>query len=99
LKYLKIHGIPIRKVGTNQKRARGLAYGQKVKDRSLAKHKREQEAVLKMRELRDQGFSFWKIADVLNAMKVATKTTGGKWHGRTVQAILLNNECNLGHDS
>lgn len=45
-----------------------------------------------MRELRDQGFSYWKIADVLNAMKVPTKTRGGKWLARTVQAILLNNE-------
>lgn len=30
LKYLQIHGIPIREVGTNQRRARGLAYGQKI---------------------------------------------------------------------
>ncbi len=88
LKYLNIHGIPVREVGTNQKRVRGLAYGQKVKERSLAEHKREQEAILKMRELRDKGFSYWKIADVLNAMKVPTKTRKGKWHARSVLAIL-----------
>ena len=89
LKYLKIHGIPVRETGTNQKRVRGLAYGQKIKERSLAEHKREQEAILKMRELRNKGFSFWKIADVLNTMKVPTKTRKGRWHARTVQVILL----------
>jgi hypothetical protein len=89
LKYLKLHGIPLREVGTNQKRVRGLAYGMKVKERSLAQHKREREAILKMRELRDKGFSYWKIADVLNAMKVPTKTRKGRWYARTVQAILL----------
>ncbi len=88
LKYLKLHGIPVRETGSNQKRVRGLAYGQKVKERSLAEHKREQEAILKMRELREKGFSYWKIADILNAMKVPTKTRKGKWHARSVHSIL-----------
>lgn len=92
LKYLKIHGIPVRETGTNQKRVRGLAYGQKVKERTVAEHRREKEAILKMRELRDKGFSFWKITEVLNTMKVPTKTRKGRWHARTVQAILLKNE-------
>lgn len=89
LKYLKIHGIPVREIGSNQKRVRGLAYGHKIKERSLAEHKREQKAILKMRELREKGFSYWKIADVLNAMKVPTKTRKGKWHSRSVHAILI----------
>lgn len=90
LKYLKIHGIPVREVGTNQKRVRGLAYGLKVKQRTFAEKKREQEAILKMRELREKGFSYWKIADVLNTMKVPTKTRRGQWHARTVLAVLSN---------
>lgn len=45
-----------------------------------------------MRELRDKGFSYWKIADVLNAMKVPTKTRKGKWHARTHQAIILKHQ-------
>lgn len=88
LKYLKIHGIPVRKVGSNQKRGRVLAYGLKIKERSLVEHKREEEAIFKMRELRGKGFSYWKIADVLNAMKVPTKTRKGKWHARTILSIL-----------
>jgi hypothetical protein len=91
LKYLKIHGISIRQTGTNQKRVRGLAYGQKIKGRKHAEHKSEQEAILKMHELRTKGFSFWKIADVLNTMKMPKKTRKGRWHAITVQAILLKN--------
>ncbi len=90
LKYLKIHGICIREVGTNQKRVRGVAYGQKIKQRTLAEHKREQEVIFKMRELKDKGYSYWKIADVLNTMGVPTKTRRGKWHARTVLSILAD---------
>lgn len=88
LKYLKINGIPVREVGSNQKRKRGLAYGSKVQRRSIAVYKREQETIAKMIELRDRGFSYWKIAEILNAMKVPTKTGRGKWHARTVLSIL-----------
>lgn len=89
LKYLKLHNIPIREVGSNIKRVRGLAYGKKIKTRNLAEHQRESDAITKMKELREKGFSFWKIADVLNTMKIPTKTRKGRWHTRTVQAILL----------
>lgn len=88
LKYLKIHGIPVREVGSNQKRVRGLAFGRKVKERGLAEHKREMEALKKMRDLRERGFSYWKIAEILNTMKVPTKTRREKWHARSVHAIL-----------
>jgi hypothetical protein len=91
LKYLKLHNIPIREVGSNTKRARGLAYGKKIKARNLAEHQRESDAITKMKELREKEFSFWKIADVLNTMKIPTKTRKGRWHARTVQAILLKN--------
>ncbi len=94
LKYLKIHGIPVREVGINQKRVRGLTYGQKVKERCLAEHHRELDAILKMKELREKGFSFWKIADVLNTMRVPTKTRKGRWHARSVHSILVRNEKN-----
>ena len=91
MKYLKLHNIPIREVGSNTKRVRGLDYGQKIKERTVTEHRREKEAILEIRELRDKGFSFRKIADVLNTMKVPTKTRKGRWHAKTVQAILLKN--------
>ena len=91
LKYLRIHGIPIREVGSNQKRVRGLAFGQKIQGRITAGHQKELNAIVKMKELRDKGFSYWKIADIIIAMKIPTKNRRGKWHARTVLSILVNN--------
>lgn len=87
-KYLRKFGIPIRKPGDIIRRKRALAYGRRIEDRRVVAHQRELEVIDKMRSLRDQGFSYWKIADVLNAMKVPTKTRKGKWHARSVQQIL-----------
>ena len=55
-------------------------YGKRIKTRNLAKLQRELDAITKMKELKEKGFSFWKIADVLNTMKVPTKTRKGRWH-------------------
>jgi len=92
LKYLKLHGIPVRETGTNQKRKRGLGYGQKVQCRHIENHQREQENIKKMRELRDKGYSYWKIAEVFNTLKIPTKTRKGKWHAKTIQQILYPNK-------
>ncbi len=88
LKYLKLHGIPVREVGSNQKRKRGLGYGEKVECRQVVDHVREQENRTKMQELRDKGYSYWKIAEVFNTLKIPTKTRRGRWHAKTVQQIL-----------
>ena len=60
--------------------------GQHSDDRS---HKRELENIKRMRELRDKGFSYEKIASVFNSMKIPTKTRKGKWHRKTVQSIWI----------
>ena len=88
LKYLKICGIAVRPVGSNQKRKRGPSYGVKSQQRQLLVHKRELENIKKMRELREKGFSYWKIADVFNSMKIPTKSGRGKWHAKSIQQIL-----------
>ena len=85
---MKKLGIETRVSGTVQNRKRGLAYGRKVKDRELVIHKKEQEVIEKIRELRDQGFSYHKIADVLNVMGVMTKSRKAKWSGKTVYQVL-----------
>ncbi|PIR22557.1 MAG: hypothetical protein COV44_07380 [Deltaproteobacteria bacterium CG11_big_fil_rev_8_21_14_0_20_45_16] len=48
----------------------------------------EEKAIAQMHEFRRSGLSYWKIADVLNAMKVPTKTKRSVWQTRTVQRIL-----------
>jgi hypothetical protein len=88
LKRLKECEILIRGIGSNQKRKRGVAYGKKIEKRELSEHKRELEAIEKMNELRDKGYSYRKVAEILNTMKIPTKTRRGKWHGKTVHQIL-----------
>jgi hypothetical protein len=41
-----------------------------------------------MVELRAKGFSYWKIADILNSIGVPTKTRKGKWQPRFVKTVL-----------
>ncbi|MGB0454999.1 MAG: recombinase family protein [Bacteriovoracaceae bacterium] len=43
-----------------------------------------------MRELRDKGYSYGKIAEIFNSMKIPTKTKRGKWHSKSVYNILMN---------
>jgi hypothetical protein len=88
LKYLKHFGIPVREINPGVRRRRCLAYGMRMADRQLVTHQREQVALRKMRDLRAKGFTFETIAEVLNSMRIKTKTGRGKWHRKTVQAIL-----------
>ena len=45
-----------------------------------------------MKKLREQGFSYWKIADVFNSMGVPTKNEDSRWHPTTVMKILKAQE-------
>lgn len=65
-----------------------LGYGEKRRTGHTAIHQREAEVVEKMQELRRQGYSYWKIAEILDAMKVPTKTRRAAWKAATVMKIL-----------
>jgi hypothetical protein len=88
IKYLRVHGIAVRDSGDNIRRQRGVGYGRRIAGREQVEHKAELATIAKMADLRRQGFSYWKIADILNSMKIPTKTRRGKWHARSVQQIL-----------
>ena len=88
LKYLKLYGIPIRGTGENIRRQRGLSYGRRIVKRQEVIHKSEEVLIDKIRKLREKGWSYWKIADILNALGISTKTKSGRWHAKTVQKIL-----------
>lgn len=88
LKYLKLHGIPVRGTGKGIRKKRNLAYGKRIVNRQEVAHQREQEIIRKMRSLRAEGLSYWKIASVLNAWRIPTKGKKAKWHARSVQQIL-----------
>lgn len=65
-----------------------MGYGMKMNQRQLVAHQREQTYIAKMRELRSQGFTYEQIAQALNSLGIPTKTHKGKWHRKTVNAIL-----------
>lgn len=100
-KYLEEYGIKPRPVGSNVKRKRGVAYGQKIIRGQAQVLLKERENIEKMQELRANGFSYWKIAEIFNSMKIPTKTKKGKWHAKTICSILTqrnnsNSEKGLG---
>jgi hypothetical protein len=84
LKYLKEFGIEVRGTGSNQRRKRGLAFGAKVQARKVVEYKKERQAIERMVSLRGQGYSYQKIADILNTVNVPTKTRKGEWSRKQV---------------
>lgn len=51
-------------------------------------NQREVDTIEHMRDLHDKGFSYWKIAEILNAMGVSTKSRRAQWQAATVMKIL-----------
>jgi hypothetical protein len=87
-KYLKLYGIELRPEDVAHRLNKGqVAYGERrIKQREI-EHKREIELIAKMQDLRGQGFSYHKIAAILNSMNVPTKNRK-RWHATTVMNIL-----------
>ncbi|MBN23114.1 MAG: hypothetical protein CL678_17650 [Bdellovibrionaceae bacterium] len=88
INYLKKFEIPTREPSKPVSKSRGSRYGEKIRGRKYIAHKREQEVIQKMLKLREQGFSYRQIAEILNTMNVPTKRRRGKWQGRVVCEIL-----------
>ena len=80
--------IPIKTQDELLKTKQQLKFGETRRKRQIVANQRELAAIEKMKALRAQGFSYWKIADVLNTMGVRTKTGRGKWQARSVQKTL-----------
>ena len=87
-KHLVEHGIREPYQFVRPKWRSQLKYGEAWRDRLVVPYKRELENIERMKRLREQGFSYWKIADVFNSMKIPTKSGRGKWHARYIQKIL-----------
>ena len=85
---LRSRGIKIRERGENIRRKRGLKYGKKIRNKEVVKFKKEAEVIEKIKDLREKGFSYHRIADILNSMKVPTKTSKLKWYAKVVYEIL-----------
>ena len=60
----------------------------------MFEHKREQENIQKMKKLRGKGYSYWKIAEVFNSMKIPTKSRKGSWDPKSIYNILMKSDRN-----
>ena len=87
LTHLRTAGIEIQASASTYRKGQ-LAFGRKAAKGIEAEHKGEQEVITKMTDLREQGYSYHKIAEILNTMKIPTKSRKAKWHATTVMNII-----------
>lgn len=87
IKYLHLHEIPLRH--EDRSCTAGRVFGQRRVKGKVKENKKELETIEKMIALRQQGNSYGKIADILNTMKVRTRTNKGVWYPKTVRQVLL----------
>jgi chorismate mutase len=88
-KYLEAFGIALRDEdrGPNQ-----LRFGKQWRDCQLVDNERERAVIEKMLALRQQGFSYEKIAEILNTLDIKTKSGRSRWYAKTVRQILLRSQ-------
>jgi DNA invertase Pin-like site-specific DNA recombinase len=60
----------------------GPPYGFKAVDKELAPDPAEQAVIARMRQMRGEGYSYRRIADVLNSEGISARR--GPWHAQTV---------------
>jgi hypothetical protein len=85
-KYLKQAAIEARP--SEAKNSSRLRYGESWRRGQVEHNRREAQNIDRMRSLRAKRFSYGKIADIMNSMKVPTKTGRGRWHARYIQELL-----------
>jgi hypothetical protein len=86
VKYLEAFGIALR---PNNRQAGVLPFGKMWRRHRIVLKAQEQAAIEKARLLREQGLSYEKIAAVLNAMGIKTRSRRALWYAKTVRDILL----------
>jgi hypothetical protein len=88
-RYLTLWRIPLRPSDIGQRLNKGqVGYGERRVKSLIQRNRQELEIIEKMKALRRQGFSYWRIAEILNSMKVLTKSRRAKWQAATVMKIL-----------
>lgn len=92
-RHLLLYGIPLRPTDVKQRLNKGqIGYGEKRIKSLIQRNNQELVIIEKMKALRAQGFSYWKIADILNSMSIPTKSRVAKWQAATVMKILKRNK-------
>lgn len=86
-KRLKQYGIPL-KIYTRRNDGAHV-YGYRKHGGKAIEFKKEQEVMELIKSHRDSGYSYQKIADILNEKKIETKTKKGFWYSKVVRQICL----------
>ncbi|MCB0418604.1 MAG: recombinase family protein [Bdellovibrionales bacterium] len=88
---LKRFDIPIREAhNPHNGRVSEPRYGVKLRSGRATPHLAEQQMIESIQELRSQGLTLRKIAEILTSMGVPTKKRGKRWHPEMVNRILSN---------
>lgn len=88
-KFLKKYDIPLKTV--TRKNNGGHVYGYRKYGERCVELKKEQEVIELVESFRRSGYSYQKIADLLNQHKVETKSKEGVWYSKVVRDVLLRN--------
>lgn len=85
--YLKRYGIPLKKL--TRRTDGGHRFGfRRYSGRSI-QLKKEHEVINKIKLYRENGYSYQKIADLLNKQSIDTKMKKGFWYSKVVRQIYL----------
>ncbi|MBI2601868.1 MAG: recombinase family protein [Deltaproteobacteria bacterium] len=80
--------IPIREAHLHHGHPSQAKFGEKIRKGTAVVHLVEQRVVDTVKNLKAEGLSRRKIAEILDQMKVPTKQRGKKWHPEMVKRIL-----------
>jgi transcriptional regulator with XRE-family HTH domain len=86
VKYLERFGVTLR---PDDRQLGVLPFGEKWRQRRIVLNAQEQATIEKAKRLREQGLSYEKIAAVMNAVAIKTKSGRAKWYAKTVRDIIL----------
>jgi DNA invertase Pin-like site-specific DNA recombinase len=65
-----------------------VPYGYQVRNEKLVNNEKEQQVILEMKRLKKYGFSYRKIATLLNNQGIPTRSKGTKWYDSSVWYVL-----------
>jgi hypothetical protein len=86
-KKLKAFGIPLKKVTRRETGSQVFGY-RKHGGRSV-EVKTEQAVIGLIQRYREQGYSYQRVADLLNDRMVKTKTRQGFWYSKVIRQIYI----------
>ena len=86
---LRRFDIPVREAHKpHNGRVSSPSYGTKLRSGRASPHVAEQQMIETIKELRAQGLTLRKVAEILTNMGVPTKKRGKSWHPEMVKRIL-----------